>query len=149
MTASRRFLLIATALLTTGWSAPQERPLAVAPDDATIRWSPCPPIFARGCEMTVLHGDPGRPNADVLLRVPAGFTIAAHTHTSAERMILVAGRLTVKYLDAPETTLAAGSYAYGPAGTPHRATCVGDEACVLFIAFEGPVDAHPYAGPLD
>ena len=34
-----------------------------------------------------------------------------------------------------------GMYAYGPAKTAHRATCAGSAACVLFIAFESPVDA--------
>jgi hypothetical protein len=32
-------------------------------------------------------------------------------------------------------------YAYGPAKAVHRGRCVSAEACVLFIAFEGPVDA--------
>lgn len=149
MNALQRYLLISAALLATGSSATPERPLTVAPDDAAVRWSPCPPIFAGGCELAVLHGDPGQPNADVFLRVPAGVALPAHTHSSAERMVLAAGRMTVKYRDAPETILRAGSYAYGPAGAPHRAACVGDEACVLFIAFEGPVDALPYAGSLD
>lgn len=149
MNAPQRLLLIAAALLTTGSSALQDRPLAMAPDDASISWSPCPPVFAPGCELAVLQGDPQRPNADLLLRVPAGFALPAHTHTSAERMVLLNGRLTVKYLTAPETTLVPGAYAYGPAGEPHRATCIGDETCVLFIAFEDPVDALPYAGALD
>jgi hypothetical protein len=28
----------------------------------------------------------------------------------------------------------------------HRGRCVSNEPCVLFIAFEGPVDATPVAG---
>jgi len=36
-----------------------------------------------------------------------------------------------------------GTYAYGPAGLPHTARCQADEACVLFIASEEPVDAMP------
>lgn len=150
MNAPQRCLLIAAGLLATGSAAPtRELPLAVAPDDPAVRWSPCPPIFAQGCELTVLHGDPGQPNADVFLRVPAGMALPAHTHSSAERMVLASGRMTVKYSGAEETTLTAGSYAYGPAGAPHRAACVSQEACVLFIAFEGPVDALPHAERLD
>ena len=37
----------------------------------------------------------------------------------------------------------AGSYAYGPAQRPHVGSCVSAEPCLLFIAFEGPVDATP------
>jgi uncharacterized RmlC-like cupin family protein len=42
-----------------------------------------------------------------------------------------------------------GSYAYGPAGMPHRADCRSKEPCTLFIAFEGPVDAVPHSGALN
>lgn len=38
-----------------------------------------------------------------------------------------------------------GTYAYGPAKAVHQARCVSDEASVLFIAFEEPVDATPAA----
>lgn len=126
-----------------------EPPLALAVDDSTLKWGACPPVFPKGCEITVLHGDPARPNADIFLRVPAGYEIPPHRHTSAERMILATGQLRVKYEGAPAATLTAGSYAYGPAGRPHRASCIGTEPCTLFIAFEGPVDALPFAGPLD
>ena len=134
------------------WALPAlaaELPLAVRPDDQGFKWGACPAMFPTGCEIGVLHGDPAKPNADVFLRVRGGQTLPAHAHTSAERMILVAGRLRVKYQAAAEVTMTPGMYAYGPAGLPHRATCVGTEPCILFIAFEGPVDAAPHTGPLD
>lgn len=124
-------------------------PLSILATDASLAWGGCPPIFPDGCQIGVLHGDPAEPNADIFLRVPAGLGLPAHTHTSAERMILVSGELNVKYLGSPSATLVAGQYAYGPAGLPHQATCVSDETCTLFIAFEGPVDALEYAGSVD
>ena len=149
MKTAREMMFAALALLASASSAATERPLAVAPSDPGLVWSGCPAIFPRGCELTVLHGDPARPNADLFLRVPGGSALQAHSHTSAERMMLAAGRLTVKYLGAPERTLTGGTYAYGPAGAPHSATCISEEPCVLFIAFEGPVDAHAFAESLD
>lgn len=125
-----------------------ERPLAIAPTSPAIKWGPCPPLFARGCQIAVLHGDPARPNADVLLRVPPGFRIAPHKHTSAERMILVGGRLRVRYQGSAPSLLTAGSYAFGPAGLAHEGMCLGPQRCTLFIAFEGPVDALPVPGPV-
>jgi quercetin dioxygenase-like cupin family protein len=125
------------------------RPLALRATDPALKWGPCPPIFPGRCRIAVLHGDPAKPNADVFLQVPGGYELPAHTHSSAERMILVGGQLRVKYRGAPAATLSAGSYAYGPAGMPHRASCLGTAACTLFIAFEGPVDAKPFAGRVD
>ncbi len=113
-----------------------------------LQWGACPPIFPSGCQIAVLHGDPSKPNADVFLRVPGGYTIPAHSHTSAERMILVEGQLTVTYKGAAAAVLTPGQYAYGPAGLPHDGHCTGRKACTLFIAFEGPVDANVYAGSL-
>jgi len=126
-----------------------ELPLAVPATSPALEWGPCPPVFPAGCEIAVLHGDPAQPNADIFLQVPGGYTIPPHRHTSAERMILVSGRLEVKYQGSDATTLMPGDYAYGPAKLPHRASCMGDKPCTLFIAFEGPVDADAHDGPLD
>ena len=100
------------------------------------------------CEIAVLHGDPAKPNADVFLKVPAKYEIPPHSHTSAERMVLVSGELEVTYRGQTPSMLKPGMYAYGPAGAPHKASCTSAEACVLFIAFEAPVDAHAFDGAL-
>ena len=135
-------LLLAFAM-TGAFAHEPHVPLAHAAGDAALVWGPCPEFMPNGCEIAVLHGDPAQPNADVFLRVPGNSVIAKHWHTSAERMVLVAGRMTVEYDGAEPATLGPGSYAYGPAKLPHEATCAAGETCVLFIAFEGPVDAHP------
>jgi quercetin dioxygenase-like cupin family protein len=123
-------------------------PLAKTAADPSLQWAACPPVFPAGCELTVLHGDPTKPNADVFLRVPAGYAIPPHSHSSAERMVLVSGRLAVKYQGHTDATLQPGSYAYGPAGMPHRATCAAGAPCILFIAFGGPVDVEPFNGAI-
>lgn len=92
--------------------------------------------------MTVLQGDPAKPNSDVVLKVGPGITLPRHKHSSAERMILLKGTLQVTYDGAKPVTLKPGNYAYGPAGLPHVASCKSKVPCVLFIAFEGPVDAE-------
>ena len=56
-------------------------------------------------------------------------------------MVLVAGELDVTYDGQPTTSLKAGMYAYGPASLSHSGRCVSDEPCVLFIAFDAPLDA--------
>lgn len=93
--------------------------------------------------MAVLHGDPAKDNLDVLLKVPGKSALPLHWHTSAERMILVEGELHVTYDGQETAVLKPGSYAYGPAKRPHRGACASSQPCVLFIAFESPLDAVP------
>lgn len=121
----------------------QELALAHKFKDPQLAWGLCPPFLPAGCEIAVLHGDPSLPNVDIFFKVPAGSIIPSHTHTSAERMVLVSGQMEVTYEGQPPVTLNVGSYAYGPASKPHAAACAEGAPCVLFIAFEAPLDAIP------
>ena len=119
--------------------------LAVQAEDSNLQWGSCPDtVFKKpGCQLTVLHGNPAENNADLFLKIPGKYEIPSHWHTSAERMILVSGKLEVKYEGQEKAILKPGMYAYGPAKLPHNGTCISSKPCVLFIAFESPVDAHP------
>jgi quercetin dioxygenase-like cupin family protein len=128
---------------TQAQAAAEELALTRRADDAQLQWGPCPPFLPDGCGIAVLHGDPARDNVDVFFKVPARSTIPLHWHTSAERMILVAGELHVTYDGQKTAVLEPGTYAYGPAKRPHTGSCVSAVPCVLFIAFESPLDAVP------
>lgn len=119
------------------------QPIARSAQDAQLQWGPCPPFMPAGCGLAVLQGDPTKPNADVFLKLPAKAAIPEHWHTSAERMVLVAGELHVTYKGQANAVLTPGMYAYGPAKLPHSATCASSAPCILFIAFESAVDAIP------
>ena len=138
-----RGLLVALLLLAASSSRAEapEPSRAHAASDAALAWGPCPDFMPAGCGITVLHGDPAKPNADVFFKVPPGSAIPRHRHTSAERMVLVSGKLTVTYDGEKPRTLSKGDYAWGPPMKPHEATCATGAPCILFIAFEGPVDA--------
>lgn len=121
----------------------QEPPVMHTAKDSQLKWGPCPPFLPKGCGIAVLHGDPSKNNADIYLKVPANSIIPRHWHTSAERMVLVSGELHVTYDGQKTAVLKPGTYAYGPAKLPHKAECKNAGPCVLFIAFELPVDALP------
>jgi quercetin dioxygenase-like cupin family protein len=125
-----------------GAEVSSEKPRTLAFDDTQLKWGACPPLFPKGCEIAVLHGDPAKPNADVFLKVPANYTIPPHWHSSAERMILVSGELRIEYTGHSPSVLKPGTYAYGPIKAPHKASCTASGPCVIFIAFESPVDAY-------
>lgn len=137
---------LALAVLAATAAAPAtagEPALAIAPDDPAIEWGPCPGFFPDTCRIGVLHGDAAEPNADIFFKVPANTDVPRHTHTSAERMILVSGEMRLDYAGQDAAVIETGSYAYGPPGRAHSAHCLDAGECILFIAFNGPIDAMP------
>lgn len=120
-----------------------EQTITRTADDADLQWGSCPSFMPEGCAIAILHGDPAEANVDVFFKVPGKSVLPLHWHTSAERMVLVAGELHVTYDGQQTAVLKAGTYAYGPAKLPHHGACVSKKPCVLFIAFESPLDAVP------
>lgn len=141
-------LALAISIVVLGCAGPaayaqSAAPLVFSVGDKAISWGPCPDFLPKGCEIGVLRGDPAKPNVDIFFKVPGKSKIAAHKHTSAERIVLVQGEMQVTYEGHKPVTLKRGSYAFGPAELAHEATCLSAEPCVLFIAFEQPLDAIP------
>jgi quercetin dioxygenase-like cupin family protein len=136
-------LLVSSALLLVAYaqSSPRDTALTRTANDPNLEWGPCPGFMPKGCGIAVLQGDPSKANADVFFKIPAKKEAPKHWHTSAERMVLVAGQLHVTYDGHPTVTLKPGMYAYGPPKHAHSALCISDDDCVLFIAFESPIDA--------
>ncbi len=110
-------------------------------NDANLQWGPCPSFMPDGCNIAVLHGDPSKNNVDILFKIKGGSDIPNHWHSSPERMILLSGELSVTYEDETTQVMETGSYAYGPSNKKHTAKCLSKEPCVIFIAFEDPLDA--------
>ena len=140
----RRILLSLSVLtsLCISDAVASEKALAFSYKDKSLEWGPCPAFLGEACKIAVLHGDPAKENLDIFFKVPADYAIPHHWHTSAERMILVSGNLTVTYDNQESELLTKGMYAYGPSKHPHTAYCEkGEEPCVIFIAFEEPIDA--------
>jgi quercetin dioxygenase-like cupin family protein len=144
--ASVSVLSAAIGLLPTQ-GAEAEPAYARSATDPELTWGPCPEFFPVGCKIAVLHGDPAKPNADVFFRVPGGYDLPEHWHSSAERMVLVSGELSVTYQGQEAIVLKPGMYAYGAPKAPHHGRCIGETPCTLFIAFEQPVDATAVASP--
>jgi quercetin dioxygenase-like cupin family protein len=120
-----------------------EAPVTRTANDPGLKWLPCPPFLPKGCGIAILHGDPSKDNVDVFFKLPAKSDLPLHWHTSAERMVLVAGALHVTYDGQKKAILKPGTYAYGPAKHAHKGYCASTVPCVLFIAFESPLDAVP------
>ncbi len=146
---SLRLFAFSTVFFALSFSAqatkPTESAISRSLEDSALKWGPAPAFLPTGSELAVLHGDSAKKNADVFLKLPAKSLIPAHWHTSAERMILVAGEMHINFVGQEKIVLKPGNYAYSPAKLRHDAICVSETPCILFIAFELPVDAFPVA----
>lgn len=133
--------VILVLLFHPGYSQDEGQAFIWNADDDELEWLPCPEFMPDGCRLAVLQGNPEERNADIFFKLPGGTTAPHHWHTSAERMVLISGELHIDYDGQDPVVMKPGTYAYGPAELPHVASCVSDEPCILFIAFEEPVDA--------
>lgn len=106
-----------------------------------LEWVNCPEFMPESCRIAVLQGNPAEPGADVFFKLQGNTSVLNHWHHSAERMVLVSGEMTVNYEGQQPAVIKKGEYAYGPPELPHTASCESDEPCVLFIAWNEPVDA--------
>jgi quercetin dioxygenase-like cupin family protein len=125
----------------------EDKAVSWTADDPDLEWMACPPFMPEGCGLAVLQGNPSERNADILFRLRGGTTAPPHWHTSAERMVLIQGELHIGYEGQDPVVMEPGTYAYGPAELVHDAACVSEDDCILFIAFEEPVDAVPVENP--
>ena len=141
------FSVLFVALVSHAQTPAPEQAITWTAGDPQLKWMPCPPFMPKGCALAVLHGDPAKDNVDVFFKVPGKSSIPMHWHTSAERMVLVAGELHVTYEGQKKAVFKRGTYAYGPAKHPHEGYCASAGPCVLFIAFESPLDAVPGNSP--
>jgi len=137
------FFALAMTLALPAATAAEQQALFYTHDDPELEWGPCPDFFPEGCTLTVLQGDPAGHNADIFFKVPPGAELPRHWHTSAERMVLVSGHLHLNFEGQPSQAIDPGTYIYGPAKLPHNGRCAEGDPCVLFIAFEEPIDAIP------
>jgi quercetin dioxygenase-like cupin family protein len=139
-------MLIALGLVSSiafAQDAVSDPALAISTKSKDLQWADCPAFLPKGCKLSVLHGDPAKPNVDVFFKLPGRSTLPLHWHTSAERMTLVSGKLQITYNGQKEAIVRAGDYMYGPPKLAHKGYCASKEPCILFIAFESPLDAVP------
>jgi quercetin dioxygenase-like cupin family protein len=122
-------------------ATPAESAIFRTPDDSRIQWGPCPPVFEKGCDIAVLHGDPMKGASDAILRVPPNYAFPTHHHTSPEHIVLASGEMQLTYEGQEPFVLKPGSYVYGPSQAKHKARCVSAAPCVWYVGFESPVDA--------
>jgi anti-sigma factor ChrR (cupin superfamily) len=109
-----------------------------------LKWVPMPGL--EGAQQVPLWGDPTTGPHGIFYKWPAGTKVPLHTHTHADRGIVISGTLTLAPDGAAAKKLPAGSYFAMAGGTKHATACEPGAACVFFIEREGPFDVTMVEG---
>ena len=116
-----------------------------------VQWGPAPPSLPPGAQAAVLAGNPGKAEPFILrLKLPAGYTIPPHRHSTDEMVTVIAGAVKVgageKLVRGAGKELSVASFVNLPAGMAHYAWVEGET--VLQINATGPFDVI-YVNPKD
>jgi len=116
-------------------------------DIGKVEWQPLkleglPP----GIEIATLRGDLGKGGGEILLRLPANYTVPNHSHTSDELYVWLKGAFTYIAADGKQTEIDGPAYISLPGNTPHALKC-HNEPCVLYVRYGRPFDLHSHAMP--
>jgi quercetin dioxygenase-like cupin family protein len=95
-----------------------------------------------GAEYHLIREVPGSKGVQALVRVPNGYFIPAHSHSAAETLLVLRGKLRLDF-GASASALKAGEYALIPAGTAFSLKSEGWGGAEFLIVFDGPYDAKP------
>jgi quercetin dioxygenase-like cupin family protein len=96
-----------------------------------LKWGQAPPSLPPGAQAVLLEGDPAKEGPFTLrIRMPDGYKIPPHHHPAVEHVTVLQGTFVLgmgeKATTDGEKPLAAGSFAFMPAGTRHFARTQGD-----------------------
>lgn len=122
----------------------------VRPD--AVKWGPAPPSLPPGSQMTVLVGDPTKPDAPYVLRakLPDGYKIPPHWHPSDENVTVLQGTLLMgkgeKFDPSRMEELPAGSFGHMPRTVRHFAMARGET--IIQVHGIGPFVIN-YVNPAD
>jgi quercetin dioxygenase-like cupin family protein len=133
-----------TAILKGFYSFGADQTIA---DIGKVEWQPLkleglPP----GVEIATLRGDLGKGGGELLLRVPANYTVPNHSHTSDELYVWLKGDFIYIAADGSQAPLQAPAYISLPGNTAHALKC-GKDPCMFYLKYARPFDLHVHQMP--
>ena len=142
---------IAIALPTAAAAADMAMPMANATQSDDVKWGPAPPMLPPGAQLAVMTGSPMAPGfVSIRAKLPAGYTIAPHTHPTDEHVTVISGTFQVgmgsTFKPDSMLALATGGFVTAPAGHAHFARAQGPT--IVQVHAIGPF-ALTYVNPSD
>lgn len=97
--------------------------------------------LASGAEIAVLRGSLENGYSESLLRLPSGYSVPLHNHTSDELYIWIEGAFTLIAHDKTITKFDAPAYISFPGNAPpHGLKCGTKKSCILYLKYSRPFD---------
>ncbi len=96
-----------------------------------------------GAEIAVLRGDMEKAGSESILRLPPGYVVPNHTHTSDELYVWIQGAFSLISYDGKKTKFDGPAYVSFPGkAPPHALVCENKEPCILYLKFSRPFDVE-------
>ncbi len=94
-----------------------------------------------GAEIAVLRGNLDSGSSESILRLPPGYNMPIHSHTSDELYVWIAGAFTLIAHNKIETKFDGPAYINFPGNAPpHGLICGLKKACLLYLRLSRPFD---------
>ena len=148
------FAMVACATPAKAEYATSSSPLAFGPDQTIVdlkkvnTWSPLElEGFPPEAEIAVLRGDLAH-SSESIVRVPAGYVIPNHNHTSDETYIWIMGNFTYINGDDGQAAEMSGQVLISLPGSapPHAIKC-GSASCLFYLRYSRPFDHKVFPMP--
>ena len=149
--AALAFLFVAS-IFTSSAHAVQlgsnENPIAFGDDQTIVDlekvvWKPLeveglPP----GAEIATLRGDLDRAGSQSVVRIPPGYVVPTHTHTSNELYVWIKGAFTLVSDDGRKEQFNGPAFISlpGNAKPNHGLICGDEEPCIFYLSYLRPFD---------
>ena len=116
-------------------------------DIGKVEWKPLNlEGLPSGIEIAPLRGDLAKGGGEILLRVPANYTVPNHSHISDELYVWVKGAFTYIAEDGKQVEINGPAYISLPGNTPHALKCQNDP-CIFYVRYTRPFDLRVHAVP--
>jgi quercetin dioxygenase-like cupin family protein len=101
----------------------------------------------KGAQIAVLTGDPKTGGYSALKKIPAGTNLGKHTHTAAQKTVVISGTIVIQVGNEPAQDMTAGSLMTMPGGMVHSAECKAGADCIYWEEQPGASDFKPVDAP--
>lgn len=128
-----------------GVFAAKSKEIVVTPD-SEVKFHPLDPrdTEGKGAQMAVVFGDLKKKGPfGYLLKVPAGDTSPAHTHSSDDYAVVIKGSMSNYAPNSEVKPLSAGSTWFQPARVAHVNHCDAGAPCEIFVYMANGFDYAP------